>query len=435
MIECLSSPARTRRSSMGLGVALTLLAAACSPAKAPPTAPPPPPTVVAQTPPPRPKPVERPTEAPPQHKIALLAPMTGVNAAIGQSFANAANLALLDRNSQRIKLTVYNTTPGAVSAAQRALADGSTLIVGPFLGSETRQIAPVAAAARVPVLSFSNDASVAGDGVYLMGYMPEQETERVVAFAARQGAKRFAALTPNDAYGARVSASYAAAVKRVGGQLVAVQSYPRDRTKIAAAARRVAKYDERLARARANVQAGAGGVVNSAANTLPAPDFDVLMIAEAGSLTRAFLPALAQYGVTANQVRFLGPGLWSTDQGLAREPGLQGAWFATVPDATFAQIAERLRQRFGLNASRFASLSYDAILLATAADAKGWAVGTPFPVRMLTDSGGYTGVDGLFRILPNGLPERGLEVRELRGKFVTVDAAPQAFGAANTPIN
>lgn len=361
--------------------------------------------------------------------------MTGVNAAIGQSFANAANLALLDRNSQRIKLTVYNTTPGAISAAQRALADGSTLILGPFLGSEARQIAPVAVAARVPILSFSNDASVAGGGVYLMGYMPEQETERVVAFAARQGAKRFAALTPSDAYGARVSASFAAAVKRAGGQLVAIQSYPRDRTKIAAAARRVAKYDERLARARANVQAGVGGVVNSAANTLPPPDFDVLLIADAGSLTRAFLPALAQYGVTTSQVRFLGPGLWSTDQGLAREPGLQGAWFATVPDTTFTQIAERLRQRFGLNASRFASMSYDAMLLATAADAKGWAVGTPFPIRMLTDSGGYTGVDGLFRILPSGLPERGLEVRELRSRFVTVDAAPQAFGPVNTPVN
>lgn len=422
-----------------LGGALLLASCAQTPKR---VAVAPPPKAAEQPPPqpqpaPPPRPIERVAIAPPQHNVALLVPLTGDNAPIGQSIANAANLALLDRNTQRIKLKVYNTTSGAAIAADQAVRDGADIILGPFLASDTRVVAPIARAGNIPVLSFSNDVSLAGSGVFVMGYMPDQEVARVVAFASRQGAKRFAALVPNDTYGGRVSRAFADAVKRMDGQLVAIQSYPRDRSKLAAAARRVAQYDERLAKARAAVQSDDGGVVRSASANLPPPNFDVLLIAEAGSFTRGFLPALRTFGVSAAQVRFIGPGLWSTDPGLAREPGLQGAWFAAVPDATYQQVAERLRQRFGLNASRFASMGYDAMLLAYIADAKGWKIGEPFPTAVITDRGGYTGVDGLFRFRPSGVSERGLEVRELRqGRFVTVDAAPRTFGGeADSAVN
>ena len=35
----------------------------------------------------------------------------------------------------------------------------------------------------MPVLSFSNDSSVAGNGVFIMGFVPGQSVERVVAYA------------------------------------------------------------------------------------------------------------------------------------------------------------------------------------------------------------------------------------------------------------
>src|SRR3546814_17157761 len=67
------------------------------------------------------KPVEQPTRVTEmdRQKIAVLVPTTGANAALGQSIANAANLALLDSGNQQIKLTIYNTAGGAALAAQR----------------------------------------------------------------------------------------------------------------------------------------------------------------------------------------------------------------------------------------------------------------------------------------------------------------------------
>ena len=123
-----------------------------------------------------------------RNRVAVLVPLTGANAALGQSILNAANLALLDTGGQRIRITAYDTAAGAAAAANEALADGNGLILGPLLAEDVRAVAPVARRAGVPVIAFSNDVSVAGDGVYLMGFTPAQSIERVVAFARARGA-------------------------------------------------------------------------------------------------------------------------------------------------------------------------------------------------------------------------------------------------------
>jgi hypothetical protein len=61
--------------------------------------------------------------------------------------------------------------------------------------------------------------------------------------------------------------------------------------------------------------------------------------------------------------------------------------------------------------------------------ARDWKVGAPFPKNELYDRGGFLGVDGAFRFARNGVVERALEVREIRGGEVTpVDPAPTGFG-------
>ena len=66
-------------------------------------------------------------------------------------------------------------------------------------------------------ISFSNDASVARPGLYVLGFRPEEQVERIVDYAAAQGRTRFAALAPDDAYGSRASAAWRAAVAQVPG--------------------------------------------------------------------------------------------------------------------------------------------------------------------------------------------------------------------------
>ena len=60
-----------------------------------------------------------------RHRVALLVPMTGPNAAVGQSIANAATMAVLDTNAANLRITTYDTATGAGGAASRAIADGN----------------------------------------------------------------------------------------------------------------------------------------------------------------------------------------------------------------------------------------------------------------------------------------------------------------------
>jgi branched-chain amino acid transport system substrate-binding protein len=77
-----------------------------------------------------------------RNRVAVLVPLTGENAGVGKSIANAANLALLDSGGERIRITVYDTARGAAAAANQALAEGNRLFLGPLLAEDVRAAAP-----------------------------------------------------------------------------------------------------------------------------------------------------------------------------------------------------------------------------------------------------------------------------------------------------
>ncbi len=176
-------------------------------------------------------------------------PLTGSNAGVGRSIANATTMALLDTKTERLRITTYDTGKGAAAAAQRAVAEGNKLILGPLTAEEVRATAPVARAAGVPIISYSNDLSVAGNGVYLLGYMPEQSIERVVGYARGRGLSNFAALVPKGVYGERAGSAFLAKVKAAGGTLVAMETFDRSPASVSAAVKKLAassSYDALL---------------------------------------------------------------------------------------------------------------------------------------------------------------------------------------------
>jgi outer membrane PBP1 activator LpoA protein len=408
---------RARFGAMAVALLAVAGCAGAGPRRTPEAAPPPAPAApVVQAP--------RVDPGPPQHRVALLVPTTGGNAAVGQSIANAANMALLDSNQQRMKLTVYNTATGAAAAANRAIADGNKIFLGPLLAPDVRAVQGIAAGAGVPVLAFSNDAALAGGNTYVMGFQPQQSIARVVGFARSRGVENFAALVPAGDYGQRASNAFMRAVQANGGKVTAIETYPRDPKRLAAAARRVTNYEARVAKV---AQAGvvrADGTVAPVQQRLGPVAFQALLIADSGSVAPRFLPALQQFGATG--VRLLGTELWNSEPGLARIAGMHGSWFAAVPDNRFQQLANRYRAKFGGQPSRLASMGYDAVLLVNSIGER-WRIGDPFPRSALDDDEGFAGIDGIFRFR-GGLAERGLEVQQIGpGGFSTVSPAPRAF--------
>lgn len=332
-----------------------------------------------------------------RHRIALLVPLTGPNAAAGQSIANATTMALLDTSAKTIRITTYDTAPGPAAAASRAVADGNRLILGPVQADDVAAIATVARAARIPLISYSSDAQVAARDVFVMGTTPDNAIARTVAFARSRGALRFGLLAPNGDYGARASVAFNAAVKSSGGSVVASSTYDRSNTSILSAAQRL--------RSRGT--------------------FDAILVADGARFAVLAAPRLKP--AAASSPRLLGTELWSGESAIAKTPALRGAWFAAVSDTRFRQFSESYKARFGAAPYRLATLGYDSVLL-TVRIGRDWKPGTAFPAARLTDRDGFLGLDGPFRFGAGGLIERALEVREARANGLSiVSPAPERF--------
>lgn len=333
-----------------------------------------------------------------RHRVALLVPMSGTNAAVGQSIANATTMALLDTNADNLRVTTYDTAGGVRAAAQRAVAEGNKLILGPLLSEDVVQALAAARPANVPLITFSNDSSVAGPDVFVMGQAPEQSIQRTVDYARAHGSARFAAIVPEGEYGQRAVAALRAAAVTAGGTVGNVESYARGNTSIVSAASRLAAK---------------GG-------------YDAVLIADGSRLAAQAAAVLKPRA--SMKVQLLGTELWSGEGEVTRSAALRGAWFSAISDTRFKRFSDSYKTRFGAQPYRVSTLGYDAVLLALRI-AKDWKPGRSFPASRLRDPGGFLGLDGAFRFGRNGVVERTMEVREVRnGTVVIVDPAPAAFG-------
>ena len=355
---------------------------------------------VAPPPPPTPGPTESviPVDTE-RHRIALLVPLTGSNGAVGQSIANAANMALLDTGATNLRLTTYDTAANPVDAARRAVADGNKLILGPLMADQVPAIVGVTRPAKVPLISFSNDERAASKDVFIMGNLPGQSITRTVEHARGKGISTFAALVPRGEYGDRVSNVLLETVRSQGGSVIAMETYDRTAASIGQAVTRIK---------------GKSG-------------YGALLIADGGTLSARAAAALRAGGANSS-LRLLGTELWSGERELTSTPALSGAWFSTVSDQRFSQFSKSYRTRFGGQPFRIATLGYDAVLL-TLRVAREWQPGKAFPVSQMMDSGGFLGLDGPFRFTRGGIVERALEVREVgTGTVTVVSPAPAKFG-------
>ncbi|MGQ9364779.1 penicillin-binding protein activator [Azospirillum sp. ST 5-10] len=356
-----------------------------------------PPAAQAPQPAPAAAPVAQPV------KVALLLPLSGPSASIGQPMLEAAQLALFERAGDRFELLPRDTkgTPqGAAEAARSAVSEGARLILGPLFAQEVAAVRPIALNAGVEVVAFTTDWTQGGPGTYVMGLVPADQVARVVGFARSRGVTRVAVLAPSDAYGDAVVSALQAAAGRTGAQVVQAERYAPGLNDFSILARQVAQS--------------------------PAQPQAVLL-AEGGQRVKDLAAALRGAGVAAQPLQFLGTGLWD-EPGMGGEPAMVGAWFAAPEPDQRRDFEARFRQAYGKEPPRLATLSYDATALAAVLTRMG--ASQPFSRSTLTDANGFGGVDGLFRLHPTGIVERGLAVLEITPTGARVlDPAPRSFEA------
>jgi ABC-type branched-subunit amino acid transport system substrate-binding protein len=338
--------------------------------------------------------------------VALLLPLSAGGSASGlaEIFRNAAELALMDADRQAVRVLVKDTKgseDGGRFAAETAVAEGARMIIGPIFAPAVVGAGGVARSAGIPMVAFSTDAAVAGRGINLLSFLPRQDAERVVSYAANQGRRGFAALVPNNAYGVVMEAAFREAVANSGVNAVMVERY----------------------------EPGGDIAEKAAAIAGRGEQIDAVFIPNGGDDPSAAAAVLFSRGMSRNKVKLLGSGQWD-NRAVLQSPGLTGAWFPAPQKIGFADVSDRYQARYGVAPPRTVSLVYDAVALANGlALARGPQALTN---EVLTSRDGYAGVDGVFRLTSEGLSQRGLAVFEIDnvGTAQVVSPPPVRFSRA-----
>jgi branched-chain amino acid transport system substrate-binding protein len=373
-----------------------------------------------------------------ERRVAMLVPLSGRGASIGRALLDAAQMALFETAQDDLELLVFDTQgtrDGAEDAARLAVADGARLILGPLFGASAEAVRPVAAAAAVNVVSFSNNRDIAGDGVYVFGFQPDQQVRRVIRHAARSGHSRIGALVPSSGFGELVVATARIAAEQTGVNIVRATYYDPTETELSDLIRQFADYNSRksaLAEQKSLLSSRTDQISRQALRrlggleTLGDPPFDSVLLPAGDPELRGIAPLLAYYDVDPARIRFLGTALWDEANRLGTEPALVGGWYAAPAPASRLVFEAKFKRAFTRRPPRLASLGYDAMLLAVALTyAEG---GADYSPAALTDANGFAGVDGIFRLLADGTNQRGLAIMEVRESDVQViDPAPTSF--------
>ncbi|MEM7522257.1 MAG: hypothetical protein AAF360_00540, partial [Pseudomonadota bacterium] len=226
-----------------------------------------------------------------QVTVALLAPTTAASEGArraAQDLVAAAQMAKKERGPKNLALKVYDTkgtAAGASAAASRAAAEGAALIIGPMLAGSAQAAGPVAAKANLNMLAFSNDDSVAGGNVWVLGQTPGGELRRLLSYSAARGVSSIAVAYPTNRYGELIASEAPSAASDAGVGVGPFVAYERSFKGIEAASK---------AGATAIRGQGVSGV----------------LIADRGDALRSMGAFLSYYDVRPGTVRYLGLSRW-----------------------------------------------------------------------------------------------------------------------------
>jgi ABC-type branched-subunit amino acid transport system substrate-binding protein len=370
---------------------------------------------------------EQPTAAPQTVKVGLLLPLSaGIQMSlVAKGLQQAAELSLFERNISGLQLVVRDdkgTAEGAAAATTELLADGAELLLGPLLSTSVKAVAPIARRARVPVIAFSNDAGVGGDGVHLLSFFPAAEVARATSYAIGKGRMHLAALIPQDTLGQDTEPAFRRAVEAGGARLALVEHYPVDMSGVIDSAKRVID------------------AMRSSAET--ESPIDAVFLPSSSDNVPRLVAMLRHNALDTSKVKLIVTGGWDNPAAL-REAKVHGAWLAGPDPGGWRELAARFAKAHQAMPPRLASLVYDAVSVAAAFASQ--PRDQRYIAGNLTRPSGFAGIDGPFRLTSAGPVERSLAMFEVTSAGLTMidppsalslepPARPVPIGAASGPV-
>lgn len=327
---------------------------------------------------------------------------------LARDLENAARLATADLSGTKIDLRVYGTAGNpaqAQTAAMNAVADGAKIIIGPLHAESANAVAVAVANDGVNVMAFSNNSTIAGGNLFILGQTFSDTADRLAEYAVRQGKSRVLTVYSDNLSGRLGKQAIEQALMQNGATAAGSVGYQFSQDGVVKVIPQIKSTAE---------QNGADAIFLTA-NT-------------AGALP-LFSQMLPEAGLRPDTIQYMGLSRWDTPPQTLELPGVQGGWFTMPNPQRSAQFRGRFEAAYGSQPHALAGLAYDGIAAVGALTKSGRA--DALSRASLTQSAGFQGVNGVFRFGPDNTTDRGLAVATVRNnQVVVIDPAPQGFGGA-----
>ncbi|MFM7557878.1 MAG: penicillin-binding protein activator, partial [Alphaproteobacteria bacterium] len=363
--------------------------------------------------------------------VALFLPFTGKYKDLGWSIFNASTLALFENDiNNKIELILFDSKE-TIADNQKAFKEiidrNIKVVIGPIFSNNTFAIEKLARDNDITVLSLSNNfellnKTTAYGGIFAGGILPETQIDRIVNFAMDKGKFNFAILAPNNSYGKITTDYLKKFVRARDGNFITSEFYEANNQDIERAVSRVVN---------------SFGVPTKSRNrdTSYLGDYDriypqVIFIPESGKVLSKIANIIINQNKDEKQFQLVGSTQWD-DPATLKDINLLGGWFPAPEPEKFQIFIKNYYDSFGKYPPRIASLAYDftTAIAMISQDKKNLRI----EFKDFTDfsekyNNNFTGIDGIFRFLPNGAVQRNLAVLQVGNqRFDTLENSVERF--------
>ena len=365
-----------------------------------------------------------------QRRLGVFVPRTGAFSVYGRQVIDGIEMALFQLNDSAIEVLYFDSsdTDHIPSIAAQAIEAEIDIAIGPLFSQHASAAYPYFAAANIPVLSLSNNASIARSGLWILGLVPEQQMDTLLAEAILTGHDEIAILSDQSAYGSALTKHVVTRLQEFGISPATVMvvdgTVGADDAGLVASLKSFAQYkpleDDELIQ------------------DVLAP-YDSVILAGGADFVLKVAPLLSYYDLGPDRVSYLGTDLWAS-AGLLGEPSLQGAYIATTKPELRARFGERYQALYQEDETRSASflsqLGFDAMAIAASAthisddtksDNQSQTLQSPIITQLITEAG-FKGYTGAFRLVADGRNNRTYHLFQVSdGALVPQAMTPKAF--------
>lgn len=336
-----------------------------------------------------------------EFRIGVMLPFTGPYAALGSDIANGAELALFQLKLPSLNLIYIDTGAGdsAVEAMEIARNADLDLIIGPLFSETITVVQPLLSELDIPALTFTNNKDMARPNSWVLGYIPEQQIDVLLAQSIDAGNSKIAILAADDVFGQRVLQHMTSRMREFGLQPAELMILGPDRLdeegNLREAIKQFAKYQK---------------PEEDESVLLPPAPYDSLILAGLPSFLLRVAPVLDYYDLGPDRVSYLGTDLWNRPD-LLTEPSLQESYIAVPKQPDDTAFKAVWSQVFEFEPSNFAKFGFDALAVIGALQPQidrpeTWS-------KYLAREQGFSGFTGNFRLLPDGMNTRQYEIKQL----------------------